>query len=74
MNRDEELEVLRKWKSAFIKAMCKYDCNSIDEIYQQGRADMVEELKSKADCENTECYNCAMSDGDLNCMLGKTVK
>lgn len=38
--------------------------------YDKGRADAIEELKSKTDCENSECYNCAMADGDMNCMLG----
>lgn len=40
-----------------------YDCG-----YQQGKADAIEELKSKADCDR--CYECAMADENLDCMLG----
>lgn len=36
--------------------------------YSDGKADAIEELKSKADCDI--CYECAMADENLDCMLG----
>lgn len=38
-------------------------------LYSEIRADERAKLLSLADCDNTECWNCAMCDGDMNCIL-----
>lgn len=46
-----------------------YSANHVyREGYEQGKADTIDELKSKADCGR--CYECAMADANLDCMLG----
>lgn len=58
----------------YLKGKCTYDglCQNkqmMEECYQQGRADERTRLLSLADCDNAECWNCAMADGDMNCIL-----
>lgn len=36
---------------------------------EQVRTDERTKLLAQAECKNAECWNCAMSDGDMNCML-----
>lgn len=40
----EELKAIKKWKSEIISEFAKYDATCTDEIYQQGRADAIEDV------------------------------
>lgn len=45
------------------------DKEMLEKAYRQGRADERAKLLAQADCKNAECWNCAMADRDMNCML-----
>ena len=32
----EELKFIRQWKSDVMDGFCKYDCNSLEEVYKRG--------------------------------------
>ena len=43
----EELKFIRQWKSDIMDEFCKYDCNSIEEVYKSGYEKALFDIKSK---------------------------
>ena len=43
----EELKFLKQWKSDIMDEFCKYDCNSIEEVYKSGYEKALFDIKSK---------------------------
>ena len=43
----EELKFLRQWKSDIMDEFCKYDCNSIEEVYKSGYKKALFDIKAK---------------------------
>jgi len=66
MDKEKELELLKKWKSDLIKSLCKYDCSSVEELrhnaYNKGRADYENECKKRY---------CVYADKD--CIIGNII-
>ena len=43
----EELKFIRQWKSDVMDGFCKYDCNSIEEVYKRGYGKALFDIKAK---------------------------
>ena len=43
----EELKFLKQWKSDVMDNFCKYDCNSIEEVYKSGYKKALFDIKAK---------------------------
>ena len=43
----EELKFIRQWKSDIMDEFCKYDCNSIEEVYKRGYGKALFDIKAK---------------------------
>ena len=43
----EELKFLKQWKSDIMDEFCKYDCNSIEEVYKRGYGKALFDIKAK---------------------------
>ena len=43
----EELKFLKQWKSDIMDGFCKYDCNSIEEVYKSGYEKALFDIKAK---------------------------
>ena len=43
----EELNFLKQWKSDVMDNFCKYDCNSIEEVYKRGYEKALFDIKAK---------------------------
>ena len=43
----EELKFIRQWKSDVMDGFCKYDCNSLEEVYKRGYGKALFDIKAK---------------------------
>ena len=43
----EELKFIRQWKSDIMDEFCKYDCNSLEEVYKSGYEKALFDIKAK---------------------------
>ena len=43
----EELKFLKQWKSDIMDEFCKYDCNSLEEVYKRGYGKALFDIKAK---------------------------
>ena len=43
----EELKFIKQWKSDVMDNFCKYDCNSIEEVYKSGYEKALFDIKAK---------------------------
>lgn len=52
------------------EVIARYDLSEIQEkAYQQGKADAIEEIMGIADCDHTDCWDCAFGDAEGLCKI-----
>lgn len=45
-----------------------YD-DGFEEGFKQGQKEAIEKIKSKAHCDDVECWDCAFGDAEVGCLL-----